>query len=173
MEVFRWLFGRGESGVRHVAEVANATDEALVHSHESLDEIDKCVRSCEQALYTIESKEEALKEESEKLLMEAHDPASPAIPAEAQQALEHDVRAMLAHVQTSREDYETRILKLELKRASLLGEQRRAEEHMRDLGRTEAPIHGVSVEGIPEYPNLVSSDGGGGGGGGGGEEREG
>eukprot|EP01061_Rhynchopus_euleeides_P036104 TRINITY_DN60858_c0_g1_i1.p1 TRINITY_DN60858_c0_g1~~TRINITY_DN60858_c0_g1_i1.p1 ORF type:complete len:184 (+),score=80.06 TRINITY_DN60858_c0_g1_i1:87-638(+) len=150
------LFGKSADETAKECVAAGDQGEALVdESQEGLGEIDAAIAKAEVEIHTLESREEKLREESESLLMEAHDPLlEGSIPPEAQEILTREIHAILDDVSHKREDFELRVLRLQLKRAQLLGESRRSEELLRELGRVD-PLSSVDVHGVPAYPNIV------------------
>eukprot|EP01064_Diplonema_japonicum_P028294 TRINITY_DN4306_c0_g1_i1.p1 TRINITY_DN4306_c0_g1~~TRINITY_DN4306_c0_g1_i1.p1 ORF type:complete len:179 (+),score=42.92 TRINITY_DN4306_c0_g1_i1:43-579(+) len=148
--MFNWLVGRF---VRKpdVENVGDSAEETMESAEVSLNEIISCIKKAEAELSEIEEREESLKEEGEKLMMQSHDEIEGAISTKGQKLLETEVAKTIAHVSRHREAHELKILNLEIRKAALLGEQLKAQELLRDLGRTD-PLQDIAV---PAYPGRV------------------
>ena len=157
MNLLRKLFGKSEEeSARDCQAAGDACEDAIVEIDAQLEEIDECIRTAEKQIVSLEGREDQLREDGEALIMESHDPmqAEGAVPREAQEILAREVKKMLDNCASKREEYELKVLHLQLRRAQLSGEHRHAEELLRDLGRVD-PLSSVHITGIPQYPNIV------------------
>eukprot|EP00659_Diplonema_papillatum_P003648 gene3648-5676_t len=148
--MLRWLFSRGVAQ-ENPEVVADEAEVKLSDAEDSLEEIRKCIADAEAEAVRLEEKERELREEGERLVMEAHDDVLGSVSPEARRLVAKEVANVLREVAKKTEDLELRVLKLEIQRAALLGQQRKGQELLRDLGRLD-PMSSVD---IPAYPNIV------------------
>eukprot|EP01059_Diplonema_ambulator_P033597 TRINITY_DN7112_c0_g1_i1.p1 TRINITY_DN7112_c0_g1~~TRINITY_DN7112_c0_g1_i1.p1 ORF type:complete len:156 (+),score=27.26 TRINITY_DN7112_c0_g1_i1:540-1007(+) len=150
--MFNWLVGRFIRQEYNPEEVGDAAEAELDVAEKNLEELVRCIKTAESELEEIEERETELREEAERLLMQSHDESEGIVTARGQAILEAEVRRTLKNITELKEDHELKILKLELRKAGLLGEQLKAQELLRELGRLD-PLSDVS---IPPYPGIIN-----------------
>ena len=120
-------------------DVIDESEDVLLEAGKQAAEIDKQLRQVESEIENFEEREKDIRREGECVIMATHDEGSEKIGDDIRAMVLKELNKVSTTLSKKREDLELRVIKLHIKRAEVLGEQRKAEQLLYNCGRTMDP----------------------------------
>eukprot|EP01060_Flectonema_neradi_P024606 TRINITY_DN33528_c0_g1_i1.p1 TRINITY_DN33528_c0_g1~~TRINITY_DN33528_c0_g1_i1.p1 ORF type:complete len:180 (+),score=47.19 TRINITY_DN33528_c0_g1_i1:42-542(+) len=120
-------------------DLMDESEEQLATAAREASEIDDQLKLVEREIENCERKEDDIRKEGECLLMSTHDEGNDNIDDKVRAMVQKELRKLSSGLSKKREALELRVIKLQIKRAAVLGEQRKAEHLLSICGRTAEP----------------------------------